>query len=295
MDIEKGAVEICKAIERAFQRKEGLLIGRNGTVELETVFFKLYSAKPGQDFPPAIKRRIEINAGIFPSNKISLDRWVFSLLEAIRNTDVLVAGWYSPLAIQEEVFLDSINTLAPRIPLRSLEPYYVEPSKRWTRLLAGQKVAIVNSFAETAASQVKKREEIWTVATESLLPSDVEWIPICTGYSPELAKGRATWPLDVSSWDVAVDFTVKRVIKSGAKIALIGCGGIGMLIGSELKKRGVIAIVMGGATQVLFGIKGNRWQTHNVISHFWNDAWVYPREDETPGGAILVEGACYWK
>ena len=295
MDIEKGADEISKAIEKALQRKEGLLIGRNGTVELETTFFKLYVAKPGQDFPSALKNRMEINAGIFPAHKISLERWVFGLLEAIRNSDVLVAGWYAPLAIQEEVFLDSLNALSPRIPLRSLEPYYVEPSKRWTRLLAGQRVAIVNSFAETAVSQVRKREEVWPVATESLLPSDVEWIPIRTGYSPQLAKGRASWPSDISSWDVAVDFIVKRVIKSGAKMALIGCGGIGMLIGSELKKRGVIAIVLGGATQVLFGIKGNRWANHTVISHFWNDAWVYPKQEETPAGAVLVEGACYWK
>jgi hypothetical protein len=67
-----------------------------------------------------------------------------------------------------------------------------------------------------------------------------------------------------------------------------------MLIGAELKKQGVIAIVMGGATQVLFGIKGQRWASHSVISTFWNEAWVYPKGTETPGGASLIEGGCYW-
>ena len=148
MDIEKGAQEICSAIDRAIKRKEGLLVGRNGTIELETLLFKLFMAKPGQEFPSAIARRMEWNAGIFPSNKISLDRWVFSTLEAIRNTDVLVAGWYKPLEIQEEKLLETLNTNSPRIPLRSLEPYYVEPSKRWTRFLSGQKVAIVHGSNE---------------------------------------------------------------------------------------------------------------------------------------------------
>lgn len=295
MAIEKGAEEICAAIERALKRKDGLLIGRNGTIELETMLFKLFSAKPGEEFPSAIARRMEWNAGIFPANKVSLDRWVFSTLEAIRNTDVLVAGWYKPLEIQEERLLEPLNTNSPRIPLRSLEPYYVEPSKRWTRFLSGHKVAIVNSFAFTAMNQTKKREEIWPVATDSLLPNDVEWVAIPTGYSPALAQGQATWPSDIFSWDVAVTAVVKKVCDSGCRIALIGCGGLGMAIGCELKKRGVIAIVLGGALQVLFGIKGNRWEKHDVISHFWNDAWVYPRQDETPGGAWNIEGGCYWK
>ena len=68
-----------------------------------------------------------------------------------------------------------------------------------------------------------------------------------------------------------------------------------MLIGSELKQRGVIAIVLGGATQVLFGIKGMRWATHSVISEFWNEAWVWPKQSETPLGASSIEGACYWE
>jgi hypothetical protein len=52
--------------------------------------------------------------------------------------------------------------------------------------------------------------------------------------------------------------------------------------------------VLGGATQVLFGIKGKRWETHDVISKFWTDAWVWPSLEETPGGAGDIEGGCYW-
>lgn len=294
MSIEEGAKEICKAIERGLQRKEGVLIGRNGTIELETLLFKLFTAKPNQQYPSAISRQMEYNAGIFPPTQISLDRWVFMMLEAIRNCDVLVSGWYLPLQAQEKILLENVQTVACQIPLRSLEPYYVAPEHRWTRLLKGQKVAIINAFAATAVKQIQKREEIWPLATESLLPDDVEWVPIATGYSPSLAQGNATWPSHIQSWDVAVQNVVRRVVDSGAKIALIGCGGLGMVIGSELKKRGIVCIVMGGAIQVLFGIKGNRWLTHNVISQFWNDAWVYPAAEETPNGSWMIENGCYW-
>jgi hypothetical protein len=294
MEIEKGAEEISKAILQALQRKEGLLVGRNGTIELETLFFKLFQSKPHQSYPSAIQRQMELNAGVFPPTQVSLDRWVFTMTEAIRNCDVLVAGWYKPLEQQEVALLENMNKYAPRIPLRSLEPYYVEPSKRWTNLLRGQKVAIVNAFAETAMAQTKKRDEIWPVATDSLLPPDTEWIPFRTGYAPSLAQGSAEWPSDIQSWDVAVSFLARQIKASGARIALIGCGALGLILGSELKKHGVIAIVMGGALQVLFGIKGTRWASHSVIQHFWNDAWVYPSPKETPNGAWRIENGCYW-
>jgi hypothetical protein len=67
-----------------------------------------------------------------------------------------------------------------------------------------------------------------------------------------------------------------------------------MIIGAHLKARGIVAIVMGGAIQVFFGIKGGRWANHEIIRGFWNDAWAWPSAEETPGGAVAIEGACYW-
>jgi hypothetical protein len=294
MAIEAGAQEISKAIQVALQKKEGALIGRNGTIELETLFFRLYGSSPNQAYPTSIARRMELHAGVWPSDKPNLDKWTFQMVEAIRLCDVLVAGWYEPLKQQEERFLNQTNTLAPRIPLRSLEPYYVAPELRWTNCLAGQRVAVVSSFAKTIEEQIQQREFIWPIETDSLLPGNVEWVPIQTGYAPVLAQGVAGWPKDIQSWDVAVQWMVKEVLKSKASIALIGCGALGMVVGVELKKHGVIAIVLGGATQVLFGIKGGRWANHSVISQMWNDAWVWPKASETPRGASLIEGGCYW-
>ncbi len=295
MAIELGANEIRTVLEKALAKREGALIGRNGTIELETLLFRLYGSSPNQAYPTSISRRMELHAGLWPSDKLNLDRWVFQMVEAIRLCDVLVAGWYEPLKQQEERLLNATNAFAPRIPLRSLEPYYVAPELRWTNLLAGQRVAVISSFAKTIQEQVEQRELIWPLATDSLLPGNVEWVPIQTGYAPALAQGIAEWPKDIQSWDVAVNWMVKEVLKSKASIALIGCGSLGMIVGAELKKHGVIAIVLGGATQVLFGIKGGRWATHSVISQYWNDAWVWPKPSETPRGASFIEGGCYWR
>jgi hypothetical protein len=180
------------------------------------------------------------------------------------------------------------------IPLRSLEPYYAKSIHRWTTFLTGKKVAVVSSFAKTIEKQLAKKGAVWGLQANTLLPHSAQWFPIQTGYSPALARGRAGWAEGVNTWQDAVAYLTDEVMKTGAQVCIIGCGGLGMILGAELKRRGLQCIVLGGATQVLFGIKGKRWANHDVISKFWTDAWVWPSLEETPGGAGDIEGGCYW-
>ena len=283
LEINCAAATICDLIQEALEAGEGLLIGRNGSIELEQMI----------EVNPASLSILERNAGIFPIAIHSIFyRWQQASIEATKSADALATGWYEPLKEAEMAALYKWSVKAVRIPLRALEPYYVEPSLQWTKLLSGQKVAVVTSFTETAMQQVKKSQAIW--GSKGVLPEDVDWQWIQTGYPSSVAKGRGEWPANINNWQQAADYIVGKVISSGARFALIGCGGIGMPIAKMLKDRGVIAIVMGGAIQVIFGIKGNRWKTHNPISTFWNDAWIWPIEKETPLGAASVEGGCYW-
>jgi hypothetical protein len=103
------------------------------------------------------------------------------------------------------------------------------------------------------------------------------------------------WPAGINNWDEAANYIVEGVKASGATVALIGCGGLGMIIGGRLKRLGISVVVMGGAVQVLFGIKGRRWETHDIISKFWGPSWVWPSYSETPRGSLKIEGGCYWK
>ena len=127
-----------------------------------------------------------------------------------------------------------------------------------------------------------------------MLPIRVSWTCIRSYYSPVLAKGKCEWAEGVKSWSDAVDLLETQVLASGAKVALLGCGGLAMPLALALKRKGIVAIVLGGAIQILFGIKGRRWNTHQVISTFYNDYWVYPSIEETPGAANDIEGGCYW-
>lgn len=284
-EINKGASDICHTIRNALSSYDGALIGRNGTIELESMIFPM---------KPMKLSTLENNAGVFPIlQEGTYMNWRDASIEATQYANVLATGWYPPLKIAETEALKCWGALAIQCPLRSLEPYYVESSLQWTQLLKGHKVAVVSSFTETAKKQVAKLPAIWG-NIGSPLPSDIEWSWVQTGHPPSVAQGRNEWPVHVSTWLDAVNHVVSEVIRTESRFALVGCGGLSMPIAKALKDRGIITIVLGGAIQVLFGIKGQRWATHGVISKFWNEAWVWPSIEETPRGAARVEGACYW-
>jgi hypothetical protein len=283
MDVLQGAKEISKIIQMALDSEEGALIGRNGTIELECMIFD------------NIERHVilENNAGVFPCSNTSLvSKWCSESIQATEEADILATGWYIPLKEIEQVAIKQWNSHAIQVPLRSLEPYYVEPENQWTRFLFGQRVSVVSSFTNTASKQVNKIKDIW--GSLGVLPEDVDWKWVQTGHPPSIANGSNEWSPNVQDSLEAIDYVVSEVIKQESRFALIGCGGIGMPIARRLKDRGVIAIVLGGAIQVLFGIKGSRWAKHSVISKFWNEHWVSPSMEETPRRAKNIEGGCYW-
>ncbi len=283
--ILEGAIKIRKLLADG----KPFFIGRNGTIEIETLFFwKLH--RPARPYPEYMREQIQRNAGIFPATEESLDRWCAEYTQGLSLMNGGAAGWYPPTAHIEKRILDHHAPTAFRTPLRSLEPYYVEAGARWTEKLAGKKVTVVSSFTDTIQQQLKR--PIWPNGLLDI--SGVDWSFVRTGYAPVTAAGTAEWPDDCNSWEEAVEYVLLQVINRDSEIVLIGCGGLGMIIAGRLRKRGISCIVLGGAIQVLFGIKGRRWAQHDIISGFWNDAWVSPAAHEVPGGAGAVEGGCYW-
>ena len=293
-EIIDGAKKVCDVLEGS----KPFFIGRNGSTEMEVFhFWHVYRSK-GHNYPLAMIEKLERVSGIWPATQESVDMWAATYAKSLGSLDGLAAGWYKPYSQIEHDFLNVYSPHAFRLPLRTLEPYYVPVNVRWTQYLKGKKVAVLSSFADSIQTQIwaSSPSKIWASLDEpeTILPSAVQWTPIRTYFPPKISMGGSTaWP-SVESWSEAVNYVVDEVLSTDAEIALIGCGALGMCIGAKLKAAGRSAILMGGAIQVLFGIKGQRWATHDVISKFWNSDWVYPSQNETPSGAYLIEGGCYW-
>jgi hypothetical protein len=77
-------------------------------------------------------------------------------------------------------------------------------------------------------------------------------------------------------------------------VALIGCGAYGLILSNHVKKLNKQAIHIGGGLQILFGIKGRRWDVHPEISQLYNNSWVRPSNNEKTLNIDVVEGGTYW-
>ena len=99
---------------------------------------------------------------------------------------------------------------------------------------------------------------------------------------------------EFDDWFAALEYMYNEAMKIDFDIAIIGCGAYGFPLAAKLKKAGKQAIHLGGATQILFGIWGSRWDNVEPIRKLKNEFWVRPSKEETPSGAKKVENACYW-
>ena len=98
------------------------------------------------------------------------------------------------------------------------------------------------------------------------------------------------------TWFDALDYMVKECAKTEFDVAIVGCGAYGYPLAAEIKKMGKTVIHLGGATQLMFGIIGNRWETTHIgiKDNIMNDYWVHPDVSERPTDASKVEKGCYW-
>ena len=90
------------------------------------------------------------------------------------------------------------------------------------------------------------------------------------------------------------DHHIKIINETDFDVGIFGTGYTGLLFASECKKIGKSGIHLGGATQILFGVLGNRWKDSEEFKPFINENWSYPSKEETPRDVNSVEDACYW-
>lgn len=161
-------------------------------------------------------------------------------------------------------------------------------SRSWTQALKGKKVLVVHPFEHSIREQYKKRQHIFERAeVEGILP-DFDLITLKAHQT--IAKNKTNF----KSWFDALDDMCEKCTLLDFDIAIIGCGAYGFPVAAHIKRMGKVAIHFGGATQLLFGIMGNRWEKDSVLSEIVNEYWVRPSKEERPRNSEGVEGACYW-
>ncbi|MBU8752321.1 hypothetical protein [Priestia megaterium] len=145
---------------------------------------------------------------------------------------------------------------------------------------------IVHPFVDSIEEQYEKRGELFN--NTDILPEFKNLLLI------KAIQSNAGGTSQFASWIEALEFMKAEITKSEFDVAIIGAGAYGLPLAAHVKSLGKQAIQMAGSTQILFGVKGKRWDNHPFISRLYNENWIRPKTQETPPKINKVEGGSYW-
>ena len=276
LDTEIGG----KLIEKYLRQDEPCMIARIGSVEMQAIN-AVTNVEQGlrKCIPEGHLKVLGNNAGFFPATEEMTKR--FSVMYRNACADIDVAALL--LNRDEDYFYRKYAHKPQYITLTALEPYYCNDP--WSAALEGKRILVVHPFAKTIALQYSKRRELFS--DRQVLPA----FELIT-FKAVQTIGSNTGGFD--TWFDALEYMKNEISKLYFDIAILGCGAYAFPLASHIKRMGKRAVVMGGATQLLFGIKGRRWDDNPVISLLYNEAWVRPNEEDLPEGYENVEHGCYW-
>ncbi len=267
-------------LKNAIQAGTPFMAGRFGTSEGAT-FFRYCQIKLGTKkvFSPQLHTLLCNNAGFFPDKEEYFMQWGTLLETCCPQVDLLgkmdfagedwVQKWLCPQA-----------QILPAGGLGS-------GSNGWADVLEGLNVLVIHPFEESILYQYKNNREKIYPGTNMLPKFNLQTIKAVQTIADNKDERFKTW-------FEALDWMIEEAKNKDFDVALIGCGAYGFPLGAKIKEMGKIAVQMGGCLQTLFGIKGQRWENHPIVSKEINSAWISPKENERPQGLEKVEQGCYW-
>jgi len=227
---------------------------------------------------------MEIWCGFWPATYENAEKYSKLLIEDSKSIDITASLYREEWYYREEI------KNVKKISFFAFEPFFSK--NPWTKALAGKKVLVVHPFARSIGEQYStKRDKLFE--NPEILPAFklITYIPVQSlGGNPNYVD-----------WFDALHHMEDDIDAIDYDIAILGCGAYGYELAAHIKRQGKKAVHLGGVTQLLFGVKGNRWEnpTEKMCQYgdyrkIINEYWVKPLAEETPSGANKVEGACYW-
>ena len=227
-------------------------------------------------------------SGFFPSTEENLMKFGEMMVEDSKQVDIL--GSWLP---DEETMIAGFKLDLTKVTLLSLEPYWSK--NPWSRILEGKKVLVVHPFASLIERQYEEKREALFDDKRVLPKFELKTIKAVQSIGGDC---------QFENWFEALDSMKAQMDATDYDIVLLGCGAYGFPLAAHAKRMGKRAVHLGGALQLLFGIRGKRWDNpdygiqefgkQSTYKTLFNSSWVYPSPGFAPKNAAQVEGGCYW-
>jgi hypothetical protein len=258
-----------------------LAAGKIGVTELNLLYC-YYNLKNNGQLLPYLQHEVENIAGLYPYTEKTTKKFAETFLSLLPEMD-LIPIWNKVIPQFEDYILKTYTPNSYKTALEQLEPYFSD--KPWTRYLENKTVLVFSPFAESIEENYPNLEKIWNGKITNNFKLKVYKYPFSLPISNN--KQYAT------SEEVYNEY-LQILQKESFDVGIFGTGYTSLLYTLYTKKLGKSAIHLGGSTQILFGIKGQRWKEINRFANIFNEYWTEPKDSEKPEKLKLVEGGCYW-
>lgn len=222
-------------------------------------------------------------SGIATKSPQDFDHFCYLYLQAAMASDIFGFGAFASGSLGIASTRAKIGLPIARIA--HLEPWELLGSRHspWTLALSGKRVLVIHPFVDTIRSQYVRRSEISGV--REILP-EFELLQFRPPRTLSNSAAEGSW---LENWE-----RMKGEISAIAfDVAIVGAGSYGLPISHFISSQGRKAIHMGGTTQLLFGIRGNRWDSGHAVSRFIDESWVSVSELDKFPGLNQIEGGSY--
>ena len=292
--------ETSKCISELLKQNMPFMVSRFGAVEINAiynykgvssikhnVFNYLLGKEPQWWWNKGIMRCMKDNAGFFPNDSENLSKFGELIMRDIPLIDILIS--WQP----KELYFDNILRNQYAVHYVTIDSFFAD--EPWSYYLQGKKVLVVNPFSEEIEFQYKNnRTKLFE--NKRILPA----FNLIVYKSVQSIGGNSSY----ASWFDALNKMENDISKIDFDVALLGCGAYGMPLAAYIKRMGKQAIHIGGSLQLLFGIKGSRWEdpmygyemhhTINKYSKLFNEFWIRPYASSAVQNMDRVDNGCYW-
>lgn len=293
--------EASNIIKKYLISEQPFMVSRFGAVEISalTNYLGIKSAKhsvlkyimdkePQWWWNDGVRYCMKNNAGFFPNTDENLCKFSELILNDLQDIDILIS--WQP---DEYRFISYMKKNIPRIHYVTIDSFMCE--EPWTYYLKGKKVLVVHPFAQEIEDQYRNnRTKLFK--NPKVLPE----FKLITYPSVQSIGGNSLY----KSWFDALKKMENDISTIDFDICLLGCGAYGMPLAAYIKRMGKTAIHIGGSLQLLFGIRGARWEDslygigiHHeqgaYCKHF-NEHWIRPYKQSMVKNSKQVDNGCYW-
>lgn len=287
-----GMEKICKYydlytsnifISNLIESKKPFMVSRFGSREF-FINHNYYFYSKNVNFDQKVIDAFHHNAGFFSKTQENIKKYAELHIENIIPEIDFLGSWINNECDFKNIFLE----LKGHTTLQFLDPIFAQ--NPWSYSLKGKNVLVIHPFANSIEKQYNENRK-FLFKNPLVLPEfnlkTLKAVQSIAGNIPQKYKNK--------TWFDALNDMYEEALSINFDIAIIGCGAYGMALAGLLKKAGKQAIHLGGKTQLLFGIIGQRWKDRPAFANkYFNNYWVHPSLEENIENSNNVENGCYW-